>query len=366
MLVLAIMWLAAVTVTGWKASQLLRFPHDRGLRVITGCIALVALALTAQVVVMLPGLARHLPHDTPVLVEFLLLNAFFVLLLGLLHNSVHFPTAQRRTVTELGIATIFSAALVVVFVCGGPTSTQDFADYPSGSAASSVLVFYCIGNVYMAYATVHGSLMAWNSEGYVLPDTHRGLRCAAIGLGICCLGAHIPRAVSTGSRLALGIDIIPGTASWSGAALGIGVAVFFAGIAWPGVRSGYVKGCLWLQARRQYLALRPLWADLHRAFPTIALLEPTTARQEIWQVRQMRMRHYRRTVEIHDALVNLGPYMDGPPRGVVTAAQYTNHIRGALQLYSAGQGPVEHGGAEIPGVDLVAVAREYVRQNGRS
>jgi hypothetical protein len=69
------------------------------------------------------------------------------------------------------------------------------------------------------------------------------LLVAGAGLTVCCLGTHVPRIVSTFSRLAFQRDTVPGTATWTTPLLAIGIAVFFLGIGYPGARTEVVRGC---------------------------------------------------------------------------------------------------------------------------
>jgi hypothetical protein len=70
---------------------------------------------------------------------------------------------------------------------------------------------------------------------------------------------------------------------------------------------------------RRYLLhrrLRPLWRDLYRADPAIALDPPAVA--DLLVLRDLRLRLYRRVIEIRDGLLALQPYRDA---GVAAAAR---------------------------------------------
>ncbi|HEY3710593.1 MAG TPA: MAB_1171c family putative transporter [Amycolatopsis sp.] len=64
----------------------------------------------------------------------------------------------------------------------------------------------------------------------------------------------------------------------------------------------------WLGRCRRYRRLRPLWTALYRADPAIALDPPAGPRRLVpWG---LRMRLYRRVIEIRDGLLALQPYRD--------------------------------------------------------
>lgn len=64
----------------------------------------------------------------------------------------------------------------------------------------------------------------------------------------------------------------------------------------------------WLHRYRLHLQLSPLWKALHRAEPDIALDPPSVP--DVFVVRNLRLRLYRRVIEIRDGLLALNPYRD--------------------------------------------------------
>ncbi len=80
-------------------------------------------------------------------------------------------------------------------------------------------------------------------------------------------------------------------------------------IGFLGIFNGEVfKLMQWL---RQYVALRqlsPLWWDLYRTIPGIALDPPASRLADVLSVRDVHSRLYRRVLEIRDGLVKLQPY----------------------------------------------------------
>jgi uncharacterized protein DUF6545 len=72
----------------------------------------------------------------------------------------------------------------------------------------------------------------------------------------------------------------------------------------------------WLRRYRQYQRLGPLWRALYRAEPGIALDPP--AGPDVLHLRGLRLRLYRRVIEIRDGLLALHPYRED---GVAAAAR---------------------------------------------
>ncbi|MBB4910850.1 MAB_1171c family putative transporter [Actinophytocola algeriensis] len=73
----------------------------------------------------------------------------------------------------------------------------------------------------------------------------------------------------------------------------------------------------WLSRHRRYRQLGPLWRALYRADPAIALDPPTVP--DILVLRRIRLRLYRRVIEIRDGLLALRPYRDP---GIATTAHH--------------------------------------------
>ncbi|WP_031465845.1 MAB_1171c family putative transporter [Sciscionella sediminilitoris] len=326
-----VMWCAALAAAVWKGSQLARMPRDRGLLIVTVCTFLVVAALTAQLMVSIPALAGGFPRQTPVLIEFVLLTFFFALLLGLLRSVRASSASGARGYVELGVALAVSVALAGVFFGTAPAGGADYGDYTETTGPAGVLAFHLIGNLYMAYATARGAYLSWSAAAVsVAPPTRLGLRVAAAGLLVCCLGTHLPRVLSAGGRLVFGTSLLPGTAVWTSPLLAIGVGVFFLGVGYPGARTGIAKARMWVEARRHYAQLGPLWAALYRQFPTIALFPPAGPVRERLRLRHMRLRYYRRVIECRDGLVCLSPYMTAPVQASDSPARQASLVREAL------------------------------------
>lgn len=331
-----LMWIASAIAAGWKTSQIIRAPRDRGLRVVTACTLLVFVALSAQLAVSVHAFAALFPVNSPKLIQNVLLTCFFALLIVLLQSSTDPSALRSNGFREVVLAVLASLGLVVAFTAANPTSRG--ASYDT-TAASSVLLFYLIGNLYLAYATARGAYLAWHAADHTQSQARLSLRLAAAGLVVCCCGTHLPRVLATSGQLAIGWDIIPGTGTWTTPLLAAGISVLFLGIGYPGARTAIIKMRLWLQEHRHYRQLQPLWTTVYKQFPTIALFPPTSSFGDLMRIRHMRLRYYRRIIECRDGLVCLNPYTDQPD-GATTTGQQAALVHQAVTRKAAGREPV--------------------------
>ncbi|MFR9727872.1 MAB_1171c family putative transporter [Saccharopolyspora sp. MS10] len=321
-----LMWAAAMLAALWKLSQLARAPRDTGLRAVTICTLLVATALSAQLAAALPAFAGALPVGFPKLAQNTLLTVFFALLIVVLHGSVAPHRAARRGYQEICLALLTSAVLIATFAAAEPAARTSYEH----ATAPDMLTFYLAGNLYLAYACARGAQLARATADHTRSRARLSLHIAATGLLINLAGVHLPRAISTSSRLFLGVDPIPGTATWTTPVLAVGITTFFLGIGYPGARTALIKIHLWFEARRTYRRLRPPWESLVDRFPTIALFPTTTPQRERLHLRAMRLRTYRRIIEIRDGLVCLSPYLPEPADTAHTPTEHARLIDAAL------------------------------------
>jgi hypothetical protein len=90
------------------------------------------------------------------------------------------------------------------------------------------------------------------------------------------------------------------------------VGSLFELIGWtlPGWAPRRSAGRRWVRDYRTYRRLRPLWVALYEAVPAIALDPPRTRLGDLFSVRDLDHRLYRRVIEIRDAQLALRPYTD--------------------------------------------------------
>ncbi|GAB3288968.1 MAB_1171c family putative transporter [Parasphingorhabdus pacifica] len=365
-----LMWAAATIAAVWKLSQLIRAPHDKGLRVVTICTVLVFIALSAQLAVSIPAMAEFFPSQSPKLIQNVILTFFFALLIVLLQSSVAPSAVGSRGWLEIGLALLASGGLVATFAATNPADRG--ASYEHAGETPAALGFYLLGNLYMSYATARGAHLAWTTADHTQSRARLSLRVAAAGLAVNCIGTHTPRVVSTSGRLLFDKELLPGTATWTTPILAIGIVAFFLGIGYPGARTGLVKARMWIEVRHHYRQLRPLWAALCGQFSNIALFPPVSPLREAFQVRQMRLRYYRRVIECRDGLVCLSPYVTEPVDSTKTHEQQAALVRDALGRATAREevsvtsviAEPEAAGMEADTQQLLALSRAFGRITG--
>lgn len=319
-----LMWIASGAASAWKISQLLRLPRDGNLRVVTACTVLVFFALTAQLAVS--GVVAIVPSDYAKLIQNCVLALFFALLLILLSSAVTTDRA-RRSGAELLVALVVVTGLVTVTILT-PSPIRGAAY--EATADPHNLAFYLLGNAYMAYACGRGTWLAWTASGHTRSRARLGLRVAAAGLTVNLLGTHLPRVIHTGGQLVIHRELLPGTEIWTTPVLAVGIVIFFIGIGYPGARTGVIKAQYWIEIRRRYHQLRPLWAALHQRFPKIALFPAVSPTREFFQFRGLPTRYYRRVVECRDGLLYLSGMIDTPIDLTVSTAEQARLVRAML------------------------------------
>lgn len=110
-----------------------------------------------------------------------------------------------------------------------------------------------------------------------------------------------------------------------------------------------MKVRLWLEARRQYRELRPLWTAVTTQFPNIALFPVESPLREAFRVRQMRLRLYRRAIECRDGLVCLSPFVEEQIDASLPPERQARLIGDALARSAQGK--------EIGGTTVLAAPR---------
>ncbi|RKT54684.1 MAB_1171c family putative transporter [Saccharothrix australiensis] len=147
------------------------------------------------------------------------------------------------------------------------------------------------------------------------PALRVGLRMIAAGT-VCMVVYHVHKAVFFAAHrfglvypkaLSTPLDRYP--------VFGAAVLVLI-GVALPAWRN-VARAVDWVRNYRTYQRLRPLWLDLCRTSPHIVLVPPRPRWVELFDVRDLNLRVYRRVVEVRDGRLALRPHLD--PEVIATA-----------------------------------------------
>ncbi len=224
----------------------------------------------------------------------------------------------RPPATRLAVApSVVIPAMLLLFAASParsqPTDTTRYTDFPMQFAAHpAVIAYWLVFTGYLAVSFVIIARLAWHyGRPAARTPVGRGLLLLSAGMvaGLCYLGygTAVVAARAMGSSGSSGwfIGTAPAVIQGLFGALVVLVAagcVLPAAERWPGVR----HVALYWSLRRLY----PLWQGLCQAVPGIAL-DPVPAWADRLDPRDLRMRLYRRVIEIRDGYMALSP-VDAP------------------------------------------------------
>ena len=125
-----------------------------------------------------------------------------------------------------------------------------------------------------------------------------------------------------------------------------GVLLYLAGASMPAA----VRLRAVLSAYRSLVILRPLWSAMRRAFPEVVLVAPGRAALEMTGEAGVRLRLYRRVIEIRDGMLALREHLPAcpPPDGTDPAAAEARAIAVALRRHATGEPPAGPPGRWTP------------------
>jgi hypothetical protein len=226
-----------------------------------------------------------------------------------------------RTVQRTGILLAVALGAMAYLFLTAPVS-QEALDFPERYATMPhVLEYRLVFLAYLGFAEVQIARLSWR---YARVAPHASLR---LGLRIDAAGGFLATlyVLHDGSYLIsrrLGIAYPlgnPGTIE--PVLIALAVAMFAIGATMPtwGPRIGVTRLCGWVSQYRSLRRLYSLWIALRRSCPEIALLPAPSSLVDVWDVRDVKFRLYRRVIEIRDGILALRPY--GDPMVVAAAAQ---------------------------------------------
>lgn len=305
----------------WFTYRLLRSRRDPALGAVVGCLLLKLFGAPSTILAVHAFFGNSLDVGMVKLAQNIVLDVSWFLLLVFFIFSAG---GSRRRVGWEAVVLLGVCAATAISMFATPADLR--VHYGAGAGLPwdlhepAMACFYLVDNGYAAYVTVQAAVWAFRDASESASRVRWGLRIAGVGLVSLALSA-IGRLIVVVVRWSGG-TVPTATAASVDGFVSLGVLLFMAGVTLVGVSAVLVAAWVWARHRRRYHALRPLWEQLHEAFPDDALYSGPRSvwleRLSLWRVHR---RYWRRVIEIRDGLVQLSPHLvdcgfsaDGPSR----------------------------------------------------
>jgi hypothetical protein len=355
--------IATCVVLAVLVSLVVRDPRNLPLRAIT--VAIVgfsqtvvfgsAASLGASLLGLEPLLSRLVQH-LGMLVGGYALIAFY------LYSALDRDNARRQTTRQaipLAVAVIMQLVATALVPAGQRDATAMLAFAAPGASAPepSIALVYLVPNLYMVYAFAIAFAWTRRYARGAEPRLRRGLALTSVGLASLTVGETIFALTIAGQWA----DIpVPGILFPLGLLTIVpGSVLFMIGLAYPATSMRLAALRIWLQHRRVYRRLGPLWTLLHQRFPEDAFGRVPAGRwRDALSLRGVHRRYYRRVIECRDGLVRASAYLTSPDPDTPLAER----LRLSLRAHAAGAPALANPNPlAIPPTDgLDADARELV------
>ena len=314
--------LVAWTAVLYKLSARRRSPDDPAAHPYLGTLVALALALTVlahPVYVTLdrlagiPNLARLLGHSFIVLAAWSARSTL---------SYVNYPFEQARSRVRHHGAILVVALVFMVVLFGLAPVDEETMQFMSRYATTPFILEYWL--VFLGFLGVAlfdiVRLDLTHAARADNPALKVGLRTVALGgivglgyvanEGLYVLGAQVDATYPLGDKDMITTVLVAG-----------GTSLMIIGSTMPawGPIVGIPAAARWIDRYWMLRVLYPLWADLYRASPDIALSLPSSPLMDALAMRDLNVRLYRRVVEIRDGLLTLRPFVDPKVREVAGA-----------------------------------------------
>ncbi len=237
----------------------------------------------------------------------------------------------RHSTRRDGFLLLAMLALLGVFFSQSQAE-QESIDFANLYADNTAMVGYrLVLLAYLGLVMVNALRLPWRYAGVSRsrPSLHLGLRLVALGAAFGL--AYIAYGVAYLIARRLGVDYLLGNGEEvPGSLLAVCITFFLVGSTMPawGPRLGIPAVHRWVVRYRALRRLYPLWRDLCRAHPGVALVAPSSPLIDAVDVRGLGFRLYRRVVEIRDARLALRPYFDPRVESCVAALSQEANLSG--------------------------------------
>ncbi|MFC7303228.1 MAB_1171c family putative transporter [Streptomyces monticola] len=218
----------------------------------------------------------------------------------------HLARRRSRFLILSGATVIIALAVLFTLLTPAEQRPADFTLYythdPYYQAYLTLYITtYTVAEIYLAVG-------CWRQARHATsPWVTRGLRTIAVGAVITLGYSAIRISAVFGALFDFSVAHLEPYAWICG---DIGAAITQVGYFLPTVANRLAEARSWVRDHLAYRRLRPLWAALYAATPSISLIPPPRQLPELLRLRGVRFHVYRRTVEIRDGQIELRSYLD--------------------------------------------------------
>jgi hypothetical protein len=263
-------------------------------------------------------------------------TAAYCLVTFYVFSALDTEAARRKAFEQAMPLAVAAVIMTIATVTIPPEVRVAAAELPAGRvggpvSVTGVAVLYLTVNLYQLYALFTSLVWTRHYARGAEPRLRRGLGLASIGLAAIVV-ALASFAAANVVRWAGGV--FPHLLMTAGITLILsGIVVFLAGVAYPAALMRLAALRIWLQHRRIYTRLGPLWTVLHEEFPEDALHRvPAGGWRDRLGLRGVHRRYYRRVIECRDGLVRISPYLAASAQ----SGSLAERLRDGLHAHAAG------------------------------
>jgi len=312
----ALTGIVLVLLWGIVAVRLPTLWRDARRRALWATLSSLALGRTAAT----PGitaLAGELVPEPQIIPHLLAVVAAYFLL-RLLSLITDYDTDHPRAIRGqlLLAASVLATLIILTAATPGDLKTKG-TELMSTAVGPTTAGYWVVLNAYLGAALAVATVLFWRIARSAPAGTLRyGLRVIATGTFLIALYVVMKTALIAAHSLGvtLSVDRLEPAA---GAVRTVGLIVGVIGTAMPA--AGRLR--LIVHAYRRLWELRPLWQVMRRTFPEVILFPRRRAPLELAGVDEVRLRLYRRVIEIRDGMLTLRDYL---PAG--TLAEARRHV----------------------------------------
>ncbi|SFO03913.1 MAB_1171c family putative transporter [Amycolatopsis rubida] len=337
-------------VLAWFVYRLARSPRDPALWAVVVAIACQLLGASTFVAFVRTVFGELPPSSTVKLLTNVALNIsrYALLLFFLLSAGGSWRRVRIETGILLGVCLAMTAAILALPPGARDSAYPLTGHLPNDMSAPGVAPFYIIGGGYMLYAAAQAARWALRYAAESSRRARFGLHVLTVALVATAITTGLRTAVTIirwAGQPGYGASVMQVTTRL----VPICTFVFLVGVLSVGLAARFAALRTWLRRRRAYAELWPLWRALHAVFPADTL-DHAPSRSWLDTLIPFRVghRYWRRVIEIRDGLLQLSPQLvDAGFDAGRPAEQQLGPFRQALQRQASGRTPTSRTGVLV-------------------